>query len=260
MSKYISTCEVIKSEKLAEGVMSLWLRAENIVKDAVPGQFVNVYSNSKEKLLPRPISICDVDKEEGSLRLVYRIVGEGTKEFSLLKTGDSLRVLGPLGNGYTLKEGKNLLFGGGIGIPPMVYLAKTLSKAGISKDNLHVVLGYRDEAFLLDEFNGIATVHISSDFGTIGMKGNVVELARKEKLTGDIIYACGPKPMLHFLKEYAKEEGILAEFSLEERMACGVGACLACVCESNEIDGHSNVKNKRVCADGPVFYAGEIVI
>nr|MCR5291335.1 dihydroorotate dehydrogenase electron transfer subunit [Eubacterium sp.] len=231
-----------------------------LVRDAVPGQFVSVYSNMADRMLPRPISICDVDKEDGTLRLVYRVVGAGTEEFSHLKEGDSVKVLGPLGNGYTIEDGVQLLFGGGIGIPPMLYLAKTLFDKGVPKEKLHVILGYRDETFLLSEFENIATVHISSDMGTVGRKGNVVELAVEEELTGDIIYACGPKPMLRALGTFAEERAIKAEFSLEERMACGVGACLACVCESKEVDDHSNVHNRRVCADGPVFLSTDVVI
>ena len=260
MSKVIERCRVLSQEKLASDVYSLVLDAPDLVRDAVPGQFVSVYSNMADRMLPRPISICDVDKEDGTLRLVYRVVGAGTEEFSHLEEGDSVKVLGPLGNGYTIEDGVQLLFGGGIGIPPMLYLAKTLFDKGVPKEKLHVILGYRDETFLLSEFENIATVHISSDMGTVGRKGNVVELAVEEELTGDIIYACGPKPMLRALGTFAEERAIKAEFSLEERMACGVGACLACVCESKEVDDHSNVHNKRVCADGPVFLSSDVVI
>lgn len=260
MAKVIRECKVVSTDKLASDVFSLMLDAKDIVSTAVPGQFVSMYSNSADRMLPRPISICDTDKTAGTLRLVYRVVGAGTKEFSELKQGDTVRVLGPIGNGYTLEGNSAILFGGGIGIPPMVKLAKALHENGMSKENLHVVLGFRDESFLLDEFSDIATVHISSDMGTIGMKGNAVQLAEAENLVADVIYACGPKPMLRAVKNFAEARDIKAYLSLEERMACGVGACLACVCESKDVDDHSKVHNKRVCVDGPVFTADEVVL
>jgi dihydroorotate dehydrogenase electron transfer subunit len=150
--------------------------------------------------------------------------------------------------------------GGGIGIPPMLQLAKELSQNGIAKENISVVLGFRDDTFLLNEFKKIATVYISIDTGNVGIKGNVIDATKEYGITGDAIYACGPKPMLRAIKEYAYEKDIPAYISLEERMACGIGACLACVCNTIDKDEHSQVNNARICVDGPVFKADEVVL
>ncbi len=161
--------------------------------------------------------------------------------------------MGPLGNGFPLKKKKAFLIGGGIGIPPMLELAKNLDCEKTA------VIGYRDkETFLADELRKYADVVIATEDGSVGTKGNVIDAIRAEKLTADIIYACGPTPMLKALKTYAMENGIECYISLEEKMACGIGACLGCVCHSKDIDEHSNVRNKRICKDGPVFRAEEV--
>lgn len=148
------------------------------------------------------------------------------------------------------------MIGGGIGIPPMLQLSKSLSEQGVS---VQVVLGYRnDDLFLKTEFEDCAEVYVSTEDGSVGTKGNVIDAIRANELVADTIYACGPLPMLRGVKAYAAEQGIRAQISMEERMACGIGACLACVCQSSEVDGHSNVHNKRICKDGPVFDAEEI--
>lgn len=251
-SKAIITSQVM----LSEGIYSMWLKfpkEQDVAATAVPGQFISIYCKEGSRLLPRPISICEIDKEESMLRVVYRIAGKGTEEFSKLAAGDMLDVVGPLGNGFTLKEGKSILIGGGIGIPPMLALAKAL------KGDVTVVLGYRDnDLFLKKEFEPYANVVISTEDGSVGTKGNVIDAIKENGLTADTIYACGPTPMLRGVKEFAVSNGISAQISMEEKMACGIGACLACVCQSKEKDHHSNVNNKRVCKDGPVFDAQEI--
>lgn len=244
---------VISSDAIAEDIYSLWIKEENVAKEAKPGQFISFFSKDGSKLLPRPISICEIDKAQGMLRVVYRIVGFGTKEFSRLKKGEIVEIMGPLGNGFTLEGNKAILIGGGIGIPPMLELAKSLS---VHKS---IVLGYRtDDLFLKEEFEPYGDVYVSTEDGTAGTKGNVMDAIQENEIDADIIFACGPTPMLRGIKAYAKEHGIKAQLSLEERMACGIGACLACVCKSKEKDEHTNVKNKRICKDGPVFYADEI--
>lgn len=250
---------VVSQEQLAEGIFSMWLRTE-ASQSAVPGQFISMYTNDGSKLLPRPISICEINKAEGTLRVVYRVTGEktGTKEFSMAKAGDTIPVIGPLGNGFPLEKGegkKAFLMGGGIGVPPILELAKQLNA------EKQIVVGYRDEhTFLREQFEENGEVYISTEDGSVGTKGNVMDAIRENGLHADIIYACGPTPMLRAIKNYAEENGIECYISLEERMACGIGACLACVCKSKEKDHHTNVNNKRICKDGPVFLSTEVEI
>ena len=251
--KFEEIVSIISQEKIAEGVYDMWLRTEEIAAHAKAGQFVSVYCNDKTKLLPRPISICEVKKEEKALRLVYRVAGGGTAEFSHMKAGETLRILGPLGNGFTLGEKSAFLIGGGIGIPPMLELAKELNC------EKQIVVGYRNnELFLADELRKYGDVIIATEDGSVGTKGNVLDAIRENSLKADVIYACGPTPMLRALKQYAAENDIECWISMEERMACGIGACLACVCKSKEKDHHTNVNNKRICKEGPVFRAEEV--
>jgi len=246
------TAAVCSQEALAEDVFSMWIQAEAIAKAAKPGQFISVYTKDAGKLLPRPISICEIDQEQGRLRIVYRVVGGGTEEFSHYQAGAPIEVMGPLGNGFPLKGKNAFLIGGGIGIPPMLELAKQLD------GEKQIVLGYRDELFLNQEFAPYGTVTIATEDGSAGTKGNVLDAIREQGLTAEVIYACGPTPMLRALKAYAAEQGIPCWLSLEEKMACGIGACLACVCRSAEKDEHSQVNNNRICKDGPVFLAQEV--
>ncbi len=252
MGKYKTKAQVISQEVIATDIMSLVIKAETIANEAVAGQFVSLYSKDGGHLLPRPISLCEIDKKLGTIRLVYRIVGYGTKEFSGLKAGDMIDIMGPLGNGFMKKEDSAILIGGGIGIPPMLQLARELSC------EKNIVLGYRDELFLNEEFEPYGNVYISSEDGNHGARGNVIDAIKANGVTGDIIYACGPTPMLRGIKQYAEENNIMCQISMEEKMACGIGACLACVCKTKDVDEHSQVKNKRICADGPVFDAREV--
>ena len=256
MAQVKLTAAGASQEKLAEGIYSMWIKAETFASQARPGQFVSLYSKDGARLLPRPISLCEIDREQGQIRLVYRIAGAGTEEFSHYQAGDLIDVLGPLGNGFPVDglEGKTaFLIGRGIGIPPMLELAKELSC------QVQAVLGYRDNSlFLKKEFENYGSVYVATEDGSAGTKGNVLDAIRENGLHADIIFACGPTPMLKALKAYAGEQGIPCYLSLEERMACGIGACLACVCQSKEIDSHSHVHNKRICKDGPVFAAEEV--
>lgn len=252
MGKVKITANIIRQDNIATDIYSMIISAAEIANQAIPGQFVDLYSADGSRLLPRPISICEADKESGTIRIVYRIAGKGTREFANLTSEHNVEVMGPLGNGYTLKDKKAILIGGGIGIPPMLELAKRLDC------EKSIVLGYRDEEFLSDEFKKYGNVYMSSDSGSIGVKGTVLDAIKEYGIEGDVIYACGPTPMLKAIKEYALSNKIEAQLSLEEKMACGIGACLACVCKSKDIDDHSKVHNKRVCKDGPVFLAEEV--
>lgn len=248
-------CIVISQDCIAKDIYSLWLKTDKIAAQARPGQFVSVYCNDGGHLLPRPISLCEINQEKGTLRLVYRVVGKGTEMFAALKAGESVEVLGPLGNGFPMEEaeGKRVfLIGGGIGVPPMLETAKQLKGEPV------LVMGYRDELFLTDEMKKAGELVIATEDGSAGTKGNVLDAIRENDLKADMIFACGPKPMLRALKAYGLENNIPCYVSMEERMACGVGACLGCVCQSTEVDDHSQVKNKRVCKDGPVFLSTEV--
>lgn len=252
MRKYKENAIVISQECLMEGIYSMWIQTENIAAQAGPGQFISIYTKDGSRLLPRPISLCEVDKENGRLRIVYRVVGYGTGEFSGYGPGDTISVLGPLGNGFPLKGKKAFLIGGGIGIPPMLQLAKFLNC------EKQIIVGYRDQLFLTEDLKAYGTVYIATEDGSCGTKGNVMDVIAENNLTADVIYACGPTPMLRAVKAYAEERGIECYLSLEEKMACGIGACLACVCKSKEVDDHSHVHNKRICKDGPVFLSTEV--
>lgn len=256
--KFEEIAVVVDQSSLGNGIYDLTLKTDKIAKAARAGQFVSVYSNDKSKLLPRPISLCGINRDEDTIRLVYRVTGEGTgtEEFSKLVMGDKVRILGPLGNGFTVQPGKKaFLIGGGIGVPPMLQLAKDIK----ARVDMNIIMGYRDEnTFLLDEFKEQAASFVATEDGSVGTKGNVIDAIKENALEADVIYACGPMPMLRALKAYAAEHDMDCFVSMEERMACGIGACLACVCKTKDKDAHSNVNNKRICKEGPVFDAKEV--
>lgn len=276
------TANIIRQERISDGIYDMLLESPEIAREAVPGQFVNVFLNDKSRLLPRPISLCGIDPVRHTLRLVYRAAGAGTREMSQLQAGDSLEIMGPLGNGFPLEEaaGRHVyLIGGGIGIPPMLETAKALSgSAALAEEQRDViadeqrvsgksdgvnarirdtivtsVLGYRSDCFLKEEFDRFGDTLIATEDGSAGAKGTVLDAIRADGRKPDVVFACGPLPMLRALKQWSEEEHIPCWVSMEERMACGIGACLACVCKTKDVDGHSHVHNARVCKDGPVF-------
>lgn len=260
MGKKKTEARVLSQSILAEGIYDMWLETE-LALEAHPGQFVGVYPTNKATILPRPISICEVDKERSAIRLVYRVVGSGTAEFALYQPGDIIMILGILGNGFPLDAaaGKRaIVMGGGIGVPPLLQTAKELSLQGI---DVIATMGYRNnETFLAGDFEKYAKMVIATEDGSVGTKGNVIDALTEQKVEGDVIFACGPMPMLKAIKKYAADKGIKAYISLEERMACGVGACLGCVCKTKDIDEHSKVHNARICTDGPAFDAEDVEI
>ena len=261
---------IIANEMLTEDICSLWAEVP-FAADAKAGQFVSFYLNDPSHLLPRPISICDMNRRLCALRFVFRIVGEGTKQLAELKTGDMIDCLGPLGNGYPLQEasGKRLLLAaGGLGVPPMLGIIRNLYDEPCAAEEVNsrirppkavtCALGYRHDLFLYDEISEQTAVSWATDDGSSGVHGTVIDAIREIKTPYDLIFACGPKPMLKALAAFSREHNIPLYVSMEERMACGVGACLGCVCRTNEKDEHYHVNYKRVCKDGPVFRAEEL--
>lgn len=255
--KQKQTVKILSQKEISTSIFDMWIQT-SLAEQAEPGQFIGVYPRDRSTLLPRPISICEVDRGKNALRMVYRIAGAGTAEFSGYQAGESVSILGILGNGFPLEAArgkKALLMGGGIGVPPILELAKRL------EGEKQIVLGYRDRGtFLREDFEQYGKVTVASEDGSVGVRGNVLDAVREEGLQGEVIYACGPMPMLRAIKAYAAERQIRAYISLEEHMACGVGACLGCVVKTKEPDSHSHVSNARICTDGPVFDAEDVEI
>ena len=250
---------VLSQSKIAPDIYSMTVETE-IADTARAGQFVSLYTKDESEILPRPISICRIDKSLMTIRLVYRVVGKGTSEFATYSKGDKVKLMGALGNGFPIddisSDSKVILIGGGVGIPPMVACVDELKTRGIKT---YAVMGYRDSDIYLQEELSIADAsYIATEDGSVGTKGTVIDALRLNRVKGDVIFACGPKPMLSAVKTYAKYTDMRCYVSMEERMACGVGACLACVCNTSHPDAHSQVNNVRVCKDGPVFLADDI--
>jgi dihydroorotate dehydrogenase electron transfer subunit len=246
-------CKILSNRRLNADGIELVLEAGELANQAQVGQFVNIKCG-EGLLLRRPISICDVDKTAGTLRVVFEVRGEGTAWLAKRPAGHSVDVLGPLGHGFQLPEGKVLVVGGGIGVPPMLYTAKSASKAVAA-------LGFRstDKVMLTEEFAECCeSVHVISDDGSTGRKGFVNVLVQ-EILAQDseieAVLACGPKPMLKTVVEAAQAAGVPCQVSMEERMGCGIGACLVCACKIKTADGERYL---HVCKDGPVFRAEEV--
>lgn len=246
---------VVNQRQIAENIFCMELQCNEIAETALPGQFINLYCKEGERLLPRPISICETDKEKGIVTLVYAVVGKGTENFSYLKKGDTIKILGPLGNGFKIDENikNHILIGGGIGTPPLVELAKRL------KGTVYVFLGFAGNPILVEKLESYgAKVFVATEDGSAGFKGNVIELLNKENIKGDMIYSCGPRLMLKAVSKWAENAGIRAQISMEERMACGIGVCVGCTCKIKKTD-EEDWQNRKVCTDGPVFWSEEVI-
>jgi len=256
----IENAKVLQNGQIAPDIYDLRIHQPEQAVQAVAGQFLGIYTGDAAMLLPRPLSICEIDADKGVLRVIYRVVGDGTREIAKAVPGDTLRVLGPLGNGYegilTANDAsKTLIVGGGLGVPPMLGLAARIREAR-PDGHIAVYLGFRDKSqvILEDDFKKYADkVIVCTDDGSYGAKGHAVGVLPQE---ADIIYGCGPAPMLKALSQYATTHNIPCFVSVEEHMACCVGTCLACAVKVSE---NGNAVNKRACHDGPVFNAKEVV-
>ena len=235
--------KVESNEKIAKSVYKMVLSGDTSAITR-PGQFINI--KVPDKYLRRPISVCDFDGD--TVTVIYKVVGEGTMIMSEMEKGISLDVLTGLGNGFDIgKSGdRPLLIGGGVGVPPLYNLAKKLKDEG---KTVTVILGFNtsDEVFLKEEFEKIATVYLTTADGSEGQKGFVTDAM--DGIDYDYIYTCGPQAMLRAVYDKAKTGG---QFSFEERMGCGFGACMGCSCKTK-------YGAKRICKDGPVLEKEEII-
>lgn len=252
MRKKIIQGKIQEQAQLAPGIYKMVIQAKEAAESAHCGQFINVYPEGESTLLPRPISISEVGEE--TLTIIYAVVGKGTDEFSKKKVGDTIRISTALGNGFTpqLEQPVSVLVGGGIGVPPLVELAKQLPGEKIA------VLGFRDEPILVERLEALGVkVYVATDSGKVGFKGNVIELIEKEGIKGDYFYACGPKVMLRALAAHCEGKQVPVQVSMEERMGCGYGVCVGCVIKIKE-ESEKGFVLKKVCKDGPVFLGSEV--
>lgn len=253
MSHNVYKCKVISKKEIAPNIIDVTVESDEIATGAKPGQFLHIKCGDDISMpLRRPISICDAEGDK--LRFIFEVKGRGTQNLATIN--DELDIMGPLGNPFTIDNEtykKPVVIGGGIGTYPLFKLTKAL-------ENATVYLGFRSktQVTLEDEFKAVCSdVSVATDDGSYGYNGYAINLLKEKIKTDkvDIIYACGPKPMLKAVKELAEESGIRCQISLEERMGCGIGACLTCSCKTN-LEG--TWKYKRVCKNGPVFWSTEV--
>ena len=235
---------ILTNEPIAKDVFRMTLAGDTAALTAA-GQFINIRLDGH--FLRRPISVCDYDAE--SITIIYKVVGKGTEQMSQMKEGQTLDVLCGLGNGFSVEKSgeRPVLVGGGVGVPPLYHLCKQLIAKG---KTVSVVLGFNsaDEVFYKKEFEALgATVYVATADGTLGTKGFVTDVLKG--LDYDYFYTCGPMPMFKAIESIATTSG---QYSFEERMGCGFGACMGCTCKTK-------YGNKRICKDGPVLEREEIV-
>ncbi|MBB5323749.1 dihydroorotate dehydrogenase electron transfer subunit [Anoxybacillus tepidamans] len=249
---------IVHHERIAKNIYQIRLAGALVAEMNEPGQFVHIkVTEQANPLLRRPLSLCDINKEAGECTIIYRAEGAGTTLLAKKRPGEMVDVLGPLGNGFPIEAAKTgeraLLVGGGIGVPPLYELAKQLVKKGVS---VTVVLGFqtKDVVFYEQKFAEFGETYVATVDGSYGTKGFVTNAIDDRAISFDVLYACGPKPMLKALEQKFPDKD--AYLSLEERMGCGIGACFACVCRVP----NSETAYKKVCSDGPVFKAGEVVL
>lgn len=265
-------CTVEENIQIAKDTYKMKIKGDFVKECRDPGQFLNIrIGDGREHMLRRPISISEIDRGEKLVTIIYRVIGEGTRFLADIKKGNDIDVMGPLGRGYdilSLKkgEGSALLVGGGIGVPPLYELAKQFHKRGIKVTS---ILGFnsKEEVFYEEEFKKFGDVYVATVDGSHGTKGFVTDVIKnlqtENKLNFDKYYSCGPAPMLKALINiFPDKEGYI---SLENRMACGIGACYACVCKKKKDSDvmkydEKKVEYTRVCYDGPVYLASDIII
>lgn len=252
MKKILDTTLVAVEWLNAKNVL-LTLTASQQMPEMLPGQFVEVrIDNAPDVFLRRPISIHFFDPQKNLLYLMVQVVGKGTKRMAALNVGDVLNLILPLGNTFSFPEipQRLLLVGGGVGVAPLLYLGAELKKKG---HRVTFLLGARtaNDLLRMEAFKGYGDVYVTTEDASLGEKGFVTQHSLLQQQNFDFIYTCGPTPMMQAVARYAKEKGIPCEASLENTMACGLGACLCCVTDTQH--GH-----KCVCSDGPIFNINEL--
>lgn len=255
--RWLGPAELLQNREITPAHYQARIAAPEVAATARPGQFLHIVcGDSTAPLLRRPLSISRVSRREGWVEFIYRVVGEGTERLSRRAAGDRLDVLGPLGTPFALQPGRrHILVGGGVGIPPMLFLAETL-KDEAPGDGIVVLLGGRSADLILcaGDFAGIGLApEIATDDGSMGRKGIVTDLLADALSTlPAAVYACGPVPMLKAVAGASAQAGVPCQVSFEARMACGLGACLSCVIPT--ASGY-----QRVCTEGPAFDASSVV-
>ena len=244
----IEYVKIIKNTEISRGIYEAEFELGSSGVQIKPGQFINLYPNDKSLTLPRPIAVCDLNGNR--LSIVYGVVGKGTKHFSALREGERIKIMYPLGNGYSLGEEKNhVLVAGGPGIAPLLYLSKSL------KGNVTLFAGFESQAYLTDRFNNV-TPYIATETGAEGERGTVCDILEKYDKGGDMYYVCGTAPMLKAVCRYLEKNGANAQISVESRMACGYGLCVCCAIKVKQGDSFNYLK---ACVDGPVFDYKEVL-
>ena len=254
--------EIVKKEKIIEGVYKFGVKAESIVNSARPGNFIEIrVTDQTEPFLRRPISIHNLDKENGILEFIFQIKGKGTEILSRKQVGDKIDIIGPLGYGTFKLENyrKIAIIGGGIGIFPLYELLKQAKESNV-ETGAYLSFRNKDLVMLEDEFGKLTNnLNISTDDGSYKNKGFAIEFLKQdmEKENYECIYACGPTPMLRAVKNYAVENNINCQVSLEEKMACGLGVCLGCAVKTSA-SSKDAPEYFHVCKAGPVFNARDV--
>ncbi|RNF40659.1 dihydroorotate dehydrogenase electron transfer subunit [Planococcus salinus] len=246
---------IVEQKEIADSIFELTVEGALTEEMSAPGQFVHIrVADSYEPLLRRPLSVASIDFEHSRFTMIYRAEGRGTNLLAEKRAGDALDVLGPLGNGFPVDKAKSkaFLIGGGIGVPPLYELAKALNKKGI--ETVHI-LGFENKksVFYEEQFRELGDTYIATVDGSHGTKGFVTHVLDRLPADFDTYFSCGPTPMLEAVQAaYPEKQGFL---SYEQRMACGIGACFACVCRTTK----SETDYVKVCSDGPVFAAGVVI-
>ncbi len=252
LPSYAVEAEILESKHVIPGVYQLTVAAKEIARTAQPGQFVQVLIERSFLLLRRPFGVADTDPNKGTLTMFYRLIGKGTRELSKLKAGETVNCLGPLGHGFDLDARQPLLIGGGMGLAPLILLARRFNGKAV------VLMGgkNRPEVFWSELFRPLCTeVLVTTNDGSAGVKGFPTDLLPSllEQGNHDRLFVCGPQIMMEKVSEIASRFSVPCQVSLERHMACGLGACLSC-----SIDTKSG-KRKKVCKDGPVFWVEEVL-